>query len=345
MIYFDCEKMRYPNTGLYYYSLYLGKALLNTKYANQLAFFVPKKERGVFGDNHHYLFRNLRTKYLLFDRDIELWHSSYQLSHYYPMRAKVVQTIHDLNFLYEGVEPSRQQRYMKRMERHRHNVRHIVAISEFVKRDILNHCDVGDIPVSVIYNGCNRYTGRIVEPKAKPTRPFLFTIGTVLRKKNFHVLPCLLKTCDFDLIIAGNPSAYNDDIMAEARQWGVADRVRLTGPVSEGEKHWYLSHCEAFLFPSIAEGFGLPPIEAMQYGKPVFLSDHTCLPEIGGDSAFYFNHGFDREQMQREFEAGMNAYLANKQDYEARLKANAARFDWNKTAQQYADVYDKVLGR
>lgn len=344
MIYFDCEKMRYPNTGLYYYSYYLGKALLSTKYADRMGFFTPKSVGNIFGDDRHYLHRGIRTKYLLLDRDIELWHSSYQLSRYLPMRGKIIQTVHDLNFLYEGVTPQKQQRYMKRIHRHLHKINRIVAISEFVRQDILNHIDVGNIPVDVVYNGCNRFAGQIQQPKEMPKRPFLFSVATVLPKKNFHVLPCLLATCDYDLLIAGNTSDYCTTIIDEARKWGVADRVKFVGPVTEGEKHWYLSHCEAFLFPSIAEGFGLPPIEAMQYGKPVFLSDHTCLPEIGGESAFYFNHDFDREQMQREFDNGMNAYLANQQSFEARLKANAARFDWNTTARQYAELYDKVLG-
>ena len=59
----------------------------------------------------------------------------------------------------------------------------------------------------------------------------------------------------------------------------MADRVIIAGPVSADDKNWYYANCEAFAFPSLAEGFGLPVIEAMNHGKPVFLSRLTALPE------------------------------------------------------------------
>jgi len=223
------------------------------------------------------------------------------------------------------------------------NICRIVAISEFVKQDIMNNLDIGNTPVEVIYNGCNKYEGEVKAPASKPEHPFIFTIGTVLRKKNFHVLPCLLKNNDYELLIAGNISDYVQVIMEEAKQWNVSERVHFLGPLSESEKHWYLSNCEAFLFPSIAEGFGLPPIEAMQYGKPVFLSCHTCLPEIGGACAYYFNHDFDRNEMIKEFESGMRDYTDNRPVRETALKINAGRFDWDNSARRYADVYREIL--
>jgi glycosyltransferase involved in cell wall biosynthesis len=58
--------------------------------------------------------------------------------------------------------------------------------------------------------------------------------------------------------------------------------------VDDSVKAWLLANCEAFLFPSLAEGFGLPPLEAMHFGTPVFLSDRTSLPEVGGTQAGYF---------------------------------------------------------
>ena len=115
----------------------------------------------------------------------------------------------------------------------------------------------------------------------------------------------LLKDNDYELIIAGNISNYFERILEEARKWNVEDRVNIIGPISEGLKHWYLKNCLAFAFPSIAEGFGLPVVEAMYYGKPIFLSSYTSLPEVGGDLATYFNKEFDPEGMRLEFIEGM----------------------------------------
>lgn len=67
-------------------------------------------------------------------------------------------------------------------------------------------------------------------------------------KKNFHVLPCLLQGNNFELIIAGNKSDYVNMILDEARKYGVEGRVKIVGPIAEGEKHWYMKHCKAFCF-------------------------------------------------------------------------------------------------
>ncbi len=76
------------------------------------------------------------------------------------------------------------------------------------------------------------------------------------------------------------------------------NRVFLTGKVDDIAKQFYLSKCHAFVFPSIREGFGLPPIEAMHFGKPIFLSNKTSLPEIGGEHCYYWDN-FDPEYMKK----------------------------------------------
>ena len=175
-----------------------------------------------------------------------------------------------------------------------------------------------------------------------PERPFLFTIGTVLPKKNFHVLPCLLTDNNYELIIAGVKSEYEERIMQEAIRFGVADRVKIIGTVPEAQKHWYLQNCEAFLFPSIAEGFGLPVIEAMYYQKPIFLSDHTCLPEIGGDYAYYFNNEFNEREMREEFRRGMENFNSGGVDKE-KIRQHALSFSWDPAATRYWHNYEKLL--
>jgi len=125
-----------------------------------------------------------------------------------------------------------------------------------------------------------------------------------------------------------------------ASDMGVSDRLRLTGPVSEADKAWYLRNCLAFVHPSLAEGFGAPVVEAMIFGKPLFLSNRTSLPEIGGDVAFYFS-SFDGEHMQQVFASGMQRYQST--DLSAALIKRALQFDWDKNAAQYIQVYQSLL--
>ena len=201
---------------------------------------------------------------------------------------------------------------------------------------------MGDKPWKVIYNGCNApETNSFAQPKYVPAKPFLFSIGLFMSRKNFHVLPALLEGNQYELVIAGvNDFAYKQQVLQAARQHGVQDRVRLVGPISDEEKFWYYQQCRAFLFPSIGEGFGLPIVEAMWFGKPVFLSTATCLPEIGHDVAYYFND-FDQEAMKKTFDEGLRHY--DQTQPQEKIRQRAALFSWTKAAAEYMQVYRELI--
>ena len=117
------------------------------------------------------------------------------------------------------------------------------------------------------------------------------------------------------------------------------DRVVFTGAVSENDKQWYMQHCLAFVFPSLAEGFGLPVVEAMYFGKPLLLSSLSSLPEVGGDIAYYFNN-FEPAHMQQVLADSLQHYATTK-PAEA-IKARAQRFSWQAAAKQYLDIYHSL---
>ena len=129
-------------------------------------------------------------------------------------------------------------------------------------------------------------------------------------------------------------------IIQQAALHGVANRVKIIGPVSEQDKYWYYINCLAFLFPSLAEGFGAPAVEAMYYGKPTFLSTLTCLPEIGGNVAYYF-HNFDPSSMQNEFEKGMHHYSSTNPK-EAIINRTIYLFKWENAAAKYLKAYREM---
>ena len=102
-----------------------------------------------------------------------------------------------------------------------------------VKEDIIKNIHVETDKIAVIYNGCSLYQGNVEAPAVKPEKKFLFSVGTVLPKKNFHVLPCLLVDNDYELIIAGMKSDYEKRIMEEAIRFGVSDRVKIIGSIAD----------------------------------------------------------------------------------------------------------------
>ena len=111
--------------------------------------------------------------------------------------------------------------------------------------------------------------------------------------------------------------------------------------MSDEEKVWWYSHCDAFVFPSISEGFGLPVVEAMSLGKPVFISNLTSLPEIGGPEAFYWE-SFDPDIMTEVFKKGMLEYGSDRTKAE-RIRKWSERFSWENTARDYLKLYKDIL--
>jgi glycosyltransferase involved in cell wall biosynthesis len=337
--------MKYPYTGLFEYCVQLGKAL-QTSIAedDKIIYYVPKQHVNYFEKHEHVQQKGNHKFFMPRVSQVNIWHTTYQSSMYmkHDKAIKNVLTIHDLNFLYEKTSLKKINKYLRKTQKNVDNAEHIIAISEFAKTDILNHLKINDKLISVIYNGCNvaEFPG-YNSPVYRPTVPFLFSIGTVLPKKNFHVLPCLLKNNDYELIIAGKGNdGYIQKTIEEAKKHNVENRIKLIGTVKNEDKYWYLKNCTAFLFPSIAEGFGIPPIEAMHFGKPVFLSTKTSLPEIGGQYAYYFND-FDPENMRKVFETGMNHYAQTKP--ESLIIQHANQFDWEKSANAYWQVYKSIF--
>lgn len=346
-IIFDCERMKYPFTGLFEYCYQLGNALLAGKTEEEkIGFYIEKAQEFRFPKAEKFLTqKNLHKLIFPNIKDIQVWHSTYQTTNYLPRKktkTKLVLTIHDLNFLHEGKSRSKQLSYLKKLKKNVAIADHIVAISEFTKNDLLKNLNT-TTPITVIYNGCNVDFSTKGKPKDYVLKnPFIFALGTVIPKKNFHVLPSLLANNNYDLIIAGKTDAnYIEKILQEAKKYNVENRVHIIGSISTDDKYWYYKNCLAFAFPSMAEGFGIPVIEAMKFGKPVFISTFTSLPEIGGDLAYYFKD-FTPEHMQKTFSEGITDYQL--QNRSSQIIAYAQKFDWKISAQAYLKIYRSLYG-
>ena len=345
-IIFDCERMKYPDTGLFHYCINLGNYLEENvdPHNEQLFFYTPRSQQSwsYSADNH--ITQNPLHKFVMPPlHSFDIWHSTYQNTHYMPMlnkRIKVVLSIHDLNFLYDEKKTAAKQRnYLRYVQKLIDRADALVCVSEFGKNDVLRYCHVNNTPVYMIHNGSNMLLKpELTSRSYKPRKPFLFSIGVVNRKKNYHVLFPLLKNNTLELVIAGkyDDPGYLDFIQQRSQELGVAHNVRLLGSISEPEKSWYFNNCSAFAFPSISEGFGLPVVEAMSCGKPLFLSTRTALPEIGGDVSFYFNN-FSPDHVQNVFMDGMKKYNAN--GLNEKIKERGHHFCWEKAAKAYLEVY------
>jgi glycosyltransferase involved in cell wall biosynthesis len=330
--------------GLYIYSKFLGEELQKQQPAGfDFYYYLPKKFFGFFGKAVNYIAQHSIDKF--FHRKatgFDIWHSTTTLSWYVPasQKTKFIFTLHDLNFLIE--EPGNvkgNKKNLQRIQKRINRADHIIAISNFALQQARQHLNLYNKPVSVIYNGCTYITHAPFEsmPTYAPMKPFLFSIGLVQKRKNFHTVIPLLKGNDYLYIIAGRDEfEYKNEILKEAEKYNVTSRVLFTGAITEEEKVWYYKNCAAFMFPSFAEGFGLPVVEAMFFGKPVFVSNEASLPEIGGDAAYYFT-SFEAPAMRQQFTAGMNDYNTNLPV--EKIKQQAAKFSFANTAKAVIEIY------
>lgn len=337
--------MKNRNTGFYHFGKSLGTALLKYNTQFNLSYYLPKNAFGDFigkvdiveASPFHQLFFAPAKRF-------QLVHHTDQLCQLKPnkVRGKKILTIHDLNFLHQTPDNApRIKKYLGRIGRNIHACDQIVTISNFVKEEVMAYFPEAAHKIQVIYNGADQLkVSTFHDPNYRPNKPFIFTIGMVCAKKNFHVLPALLADNDFELVIAGIDSDYRKKIIDEAGRFGCTNRVKLIGPISDADKAWYYQHCLAFAFPSIAEGFGLPVLEAMHFGKPVFLSNKTSLPEIGGNAAFYFD-SFEPQAMQQAFGNGLQEFQKN--NLQRKVMDHAAEFSWDRAAAQYLQLYGECL--
>jgi len=348
-VFFEAERLKYENVGLYHFCKNLGNALIEeSSHNHKISFhiFGPKNDPN-FSNYPNFKSVKLIDKISLsFNSQVDIWHSTYQFSSYIPKskRIKNILTVHDLNFLREKSE-SKQKGYLKKLQRNIDRVDTIVCISNFVAEELKKHIDIKGKEVSIIYNGNNinnTIEGKEFEiPGMDSTKPFLFYIGAILPKKNIQILPYLLKNNSFNLIISGQifDVNYVDSIKELTHTLGIENRVFFTGPISEQEKIYFLKNCAFFCFPSLTEGFGLPVVEAMNYGKPLLLSSATCLPEIAGDEAFYFE-SYDAEYLIQLGEK--ISVWTQTEEQKSKLIERSKEFSWQKAAKEYMKLYLKL---
>ena len=345
----DAERLRQPHSGLGQVALNLGREFLNTPSEHwSPVFLLPADREHLFAQAINCERPSWQRRHLAFlCPRYDAWHILHQDAAHLPQRGTpCVLTIHDLNFLEE--KPSaKAKRRLAKVQRLVDRADIVTVISEFTRNVVAEHLRFADTPVEVVYNGlCTSQSASVQiqgRPAGIPEGDFLFTIGMVRKKKNFHVLIDLLAQLkNINLVIAGNTdSDYVDVIKRAAAVANISERVFFTGEVSEERKTWLFENCKAFVFPSLYEGFGLPVLEAMSFGKPVFSASRTSLPEIGGEDVFYWDD-FDAATMLAVFENGMQTFV---QDVgrAGRLKARAAGFSWQNAARDYAEIYQRLL--
>ena len=346
----DLSVLKHPYCGLGQIALNYVR-LINESDTESLPFrlvlLVPKPYYGCCGNKVDYVPRKRIYHWLPFlYPKVELWHAMHQLSPFFPYsrQTKYLLTLHDFNFMYEKADKVR-EKYRRRVQHKINRADYITCISRFTAVELDRHMvRPAGTPVEVIYNGvefapANAHDKQIAGVSCN--KPFFFSIGEIKEKKNFLAIVRMMEHLpQYQLYIAGNDStAYAGQCRSYIAEHRLSN-VRLLGVVSNEERLWLYRHCEAFLFPSLFEGFGLPVIEAMAYSKPVFSSPATSLTEIGDKYACFFSD-FEPQHMAKTVISKLPE-LKTEKALEA-AKKYAETFSYEKHFTTYLQLYKHLL--
>jgi glycosyltransferase involved in cell wall biosynthesis len=308
-------------------------------------FILPPQWHGMFGDAVTYVNLHDRQRYAHHTTPaFDLWHGLHQHMRYRPPSnsAYRVVTVHDLNHCHDKTGLSLWWQNL-RLRRQLQSANRLVAISDYVRQDITRYWPWA-APVDVIYNGVADLSLVAQEPLAQlQNRAYFLHLSRMSPSKNVEALLGMAAIWPEKLFVLAGPSGPEVARHREAVEAMQLRNVVFMTDVSEGQKAWLYQQCEAFLFPSLMEGFGLPPIEAMYMGKPVVVARRSCLPEICGSAAFYWDD-FDPHAMKKITEAAIYAGLSTKGFYDV-VRDAAKRYSWDGAVTGYLQVYATGLGQ
>lgn len=228
----------------------------------------------------------------------------------------------------------------------------VITVSEFTKGDILeNYPGVSSRKVIVTHEAAdgNAEKGTVSEAgilsRHGIIKPYVLYVGNAYPHKNLERLAEAFGEArqtnpELSLVIVGKEDYFYRRLKEFIGSRGI-DGVIFAGYVTDADLDGIYAEAEAFVFPSLYEGFGLPPLEAMARGVPVLSSDHACMREILGDSALFFD-GKDVESMRQ-------AMLRLIEDSESRKKlitsgfSRCERYSWKRMAKETADAYRAAI--
>ncbi len=265
---------------------------------------------------------------------------------------KSVTTIHDLTtarFTNPDKNPLvffvKQQVYKAVIWYAAHKSRRVFNPSNYIKNDLINYTKIRPKKIVVTYEGADPIKDAPKPIESLKGKPFIMYIGRPTPHKNLWRLIEAYDNLkglypDLLLVLAGKLDNNYRDTRRRADSNGISGLV-FTDFISEGELRWLYENCRAYVFPSLSEGFGLPGLEAMAHSAPVVSSNATCLPEIYGDAAHYFDP-LDKQAMSKAIaevlgDDKLRASLIEKG------KKQVEKYSWRRMAEQTLEVYNKLV--
>ncbi len=269
-------------------------------------------------------------------------------------RSKNVVVIHDLSFfLLHRLYPRSRRLFVPIIKLAVRKANGVIAVSENTKKDISKYVGDFEEKVSVTYLAADERvdyeydvkTAESVFQKFGLKHPYILFVGFLEPRKNLqrllHAFKRIKDKIDHCLVIVGGEGWWYEKTYALVKDYGLENRVIFTGYVENEELFYLYKGAEIFAFPSLYEGFGIAPLEAINCGTPVLASDNTSLPEVTGDAAVYVDP-HDTDDIAEKLLDVLTS-PGKMKTLRANCERQRQKFDWNVTAQKTLEILRDVL--
>lgn len=317
-----------------------------------LPFSSEKLSYEIFGPKRMWVLTGLTKRLLLNKPKIDVLFSP---SHYTPLLSRVPAVIYLMDLSYERFGTEYFTTYdINQLKRWTpfsiKKAKHVLTISEFSKSEIISLYKTPAEKVTVVYPGFDRdiYHSKIPKTKQLQIRKkygiagkYLLYVGTLQPRKNLSKLIEAfrkLKNKQVKLVIGGKKGWLYDQIFEQVKEQKLENRIIFLGFVPGEDLPGLIKGSQAYVLPSLYEGFGMPPVEAQAVGIPVVVSRVSSLPEVVGASGIYIEDPHSVDSIKEALEKVLSL---RKNEREAIIevgKENTKRFDWNLSAAKVIEI-------
>lgn len=368
---FDAKRLFCNQTGLGNYSRNLVQGICTQFPENSYVLYTPRvhnnKQTKFFLDScsvvtapcslNSSLWRSLGLVKNLEKQGVAIYHG---LSHELPFgiaksKVKSVVTIHDFAYKFFPKDFPYFDRKIYEAK-WRYACTHadaIIATSEATKSDIIRFFDISESKIHVVYQSCDDIFSiqktdaekLLVRNKYNLPESYLLFVGSITARKNVLSLVRAYESCmsslNMPLVLCGRGGAYKKEVEACIVSRNLHNHVLVRDDVATEDLPAIYQMAQVSVYPSLYEGFGIPVLEALQSGTPVITSTVSCLPEVGGNVAFYCNPNSVESIADALVESVL--HVSHTPEFSQKLQAHASQFSHKKFIENTMAVYQSLI--
>lgn len=332
------------------------ESLINTGLTKKHAIAVPKTSDNLMKLSYRFMKNNLYSQKLIKQKEFDIFHPTFffpGLTRKLGKKPFVVTIMDMIPELFPEMYPKKSlyskyvtHKWISGKKELVENASMIIAISEKTKRDLVDIYGIDSERIEVVYLGNSLYPADNSLSNLKLPERYLLFVGTRNDYKNFGRFvkasaEIMKEDQDLNIVCIGG-GGFSEDENLLLNSLEIASRVKQYN-VTDAELYYAYQNAQAFIFPSLYEGFGIPIVEAFVAKCPLILSKSSCFPEIAGDAAIYFDPS-DENSIAASikkviYDSSLQEVLRDKGKERVKL------FTWEETARQTLDIYKRVLDK